>query len=68
MNTWINSALGILNRNSKTILNALRKFGITCSYDEVEILKKYADGNAAKEGYHNGGPKVNHIHTVLEQS
>ena len=46
-----------MNRNSKTILNPLRKFRITCSYDEVEIFKKYADANAAKGGYHNGGPK-----------
>ena len=61
MNTWINSALGILNRNSKTILNPLHKFRITCSYDEVEIFKKYADANAAR-------PKTNLLSQVISDN
>lgn len=57
-----------MNRNSKTILNPLRKFRITCSYDEVEIFKKYADANAAKGGYHNGGPKTNLLSEVISDN
>ena len=66
--TQIQVALGILHPHSKTILNHLNKYGITCSYDEVLRFKKSAAANSSKGGYLNGAPKNNTLFKVISDN
>ena len=55
------------HQHTKTILNHLHKYRITCSYDEVLRLKKSA-GNSSKGGYINGVPKDNTLFQVISDN
>ena len=66
--TQLQLALGILLRHSKTILNHLYKYRVTCSYDEVLRFKKSAALNSSKGGWVNGVPKNNSLLQVISDN
>ena len=66
--TQLQLALGVLFRHSKTILNHLYHYRVTCSYDEVLRFKKSAAANSSNGGHLNGVPTNNTLFQVISDN